>query len=262
MPSNRLRELLAANTPTVGTHLHSTWPTMVEVIGHTGMFDYVEFVAEYAPFDLFDLDNLCRAAELHGLSSMIKIDQAAQEFFAQRAVGAGFQSVLFVDTRSVEDARACIRTVRPDLPGDGGSYGATERRNWYGTRSQEEYIQAIRDVVVVLMIEKKAAVDQLEQILELDGIDMIQWGGTDYSQSIGAPDAARSAEVKEVERRVIKTCVEMGVPPRAEISSPDQAAYYMDLGVRHFSLGTELFVIREWMTTNCEQLRKRMQEYS
>ncbi len=262
MPRNKLRDLLAADAPTIGTHLHSTWPSVVEVVGHTGMFDYVEFVAEYAPFDLFALDNLCRAAELHGLSTMIKIDQAAQEFFAQRAVGAGFQSVLFVDTRSVEDAQACIRTVRPDLPGEEGTYGAVARRNWYSTRTQEEYVQAIRDVVVVLMIEKKAAVDQLEQILELAGIDMIQWGGTDYSQSIGAPDAARSAEVKEVEGRVIKTCVEMGVPPRAEIGSPDEAAYYLDLGVRHFSLGTELFVIQQWMKTNGDQLRKKLQDYA
>lgn len=261
MPTNKLRELLAADTPTVGTHLHSTWPSVVEVVGYTGMFDYVEFVAEYAPFDLFALDNLCRAAELHGLSTMIKIDQAAQEFFAQRAVGAGFQSVLFVDTRSVEDAQACIRTLRPDLPGEGGTYGAAARRNWYGTRTEDEYVQAIRDVVIVLMIEKKAAVDQLEQILELGGIDMIQWGGTDYSMSIGSPGAAGSSEVKEVERRVIKTCVEMGVPPRAEIGSPEDAAYYLDLGVRHFSLGTDLFLIREWMKTNGDKLRKKLQDY-
>jgi 4-hydroxy-2-oxoheptanedioate aldolase len=193
---------------------------------------------------------------------MIKLDQAAQEFFAQRAVGAGFQSVLFVDTRSVEDAQVCIRTVRPDLPGEGGTYGAAARRNWYGTRNREEYVQAIRDVVIVLMIEKKGAVDQLEQILSLGEVDMIQWGGSDYSMSIGSPDAAQSTEVKKVERQVIETCIKMGVPPRAEIGSPDDAAYYLDLGVRHFSLGTELFVIQEWMKTNGDLLRKQMQKYA
>ena len=44
------------DTPTLGTRIHSVWPGIVEVIGHTRMFDYVEFLGEYAPFDLHDLD--------------------------------------------------------------------------------------------------------------------------------------------------------------------------------------------------------------
>ena len=75
MRPNRLRQLLKTDRPSIGTHIHATWPSMMEVIGHTGVYDYVEFVAEYGPFDLHDLDNLCRAAELHNLSSMIKVDQ-------------------------------------------------------------------------------------------------------------------------------------------------------------------------------------------
>ena len=75
MRHNKLRELLRADRPTIGTHVHSSWPSVTEIVGHTGMFDYVEFVSEYAPFDLHGLDNICRAAELHGLSSMIKVDQ-------------------------------------------------------------------------------------------------------------------------------------------------------------------------------------------
>ena len=47
----------------------------------------------------------------------------------------------------------------------------------------------------------------------------------------------------------------------AEIGSPEDAAYYLDLGVRHFSLGTDLFLIREWMKTNGDKLRKKLQDY-
>ena len=64
MRPNKLREKLNAGEPTLGTHIHTTWPSIVEAIGHTGEYDYVEFVAEYGPFDLHDLDNLARAAEL------------------------------------------------------------------------------------------------------------------------------------------------------------------------------------------------------
>jgi 2-keto-3-deoxy-L-rhamnonate aldolase RhmA len=256
MRQNKLRELLKAGKPTIGTHIHSAWPSIVEIVGHTGLFDYVEFVGEYAPFDLHDLDNLCRAAELHDLSTMIKVDQEPRGFLAQRAIGAGFQSVLFADCRTVEDVRAAVQVARPDTPADGGTYGAAMRRHTYmGYGGTPEYVQALRDVVVVVMIEKRGAVEHLEEILSIDGIDMIQWGGADYSMSIGRPGERSSPDIKAIERHVIETSLRMGIPPRAEIGSPDQARYYLDLGVRHFCLGTDISILFNWLKENGAALR-------
>ena len=47
MRPNRLRERLRAGRPTLGTHVHSAWPAVVELVGHSGMFDYVEFAFDY-----------------------------------------------------------------------------------------------------------------------------------------------------------------------------------------------------------------------
>jgi 2-keto-3-deoxy-L-rhamnonate aldolase RhmA len=57
MRPNRLRELLRAGQPSFGTHIHTVWPAVAELAGHAGVFDYVEFVGEYAPYDLFALEN-------------------------------------------------------------------------------------------------------------------------------------------------------------------------------------------------------------
>ena len=153
---------------------------MVEVVGHTGMYDYVEFVAEYAPFDLFGLENICRAAELHGLGSMIKIDQEPSRFLAQRAIGSGFEAVLFADVRTAADACECVKAVRPETPEDGGTHGVAARRIAYMKQGDTpQYGQALRDVVVAIMIEKESAVARLEEILAVPGIDMVQWGPAD-----------------------------------------------------------------------------------
>ena len=114
MKPNLLREKLNAGLPTISTRVHNIWPSIVEVIGHTEAFDYVEFLAEYAPFDLHALDNFNRAVELFNMSSIIKVDAEPRGFLAQRSIGAGFQGVLFADVRSVEDARECVRICRPD----------------------------------------------------------------------------------------------------------------------------------------------------
>jgi 4-hydroxy-2-oxoheptanedioate aldolase len=221
------------------------------------MFDYVEFLAEYAPFDLYSLDNFCRAVELFDMSAIIKIDQEPRGFLAQRGIGAGFQGVLFADCRTVDEVHQCVRVVRPDTPEDGGIHGAGARRFAYmGHAGSAEYVQALRDTVVLIMIEKQAAVDCLEEILAVKGIDMIQWGPTDFSMSIGRPGEKSSPEVKAIERKVFETALKMGVPPRAEIGSVDQAKYYLDLGVRHFNIGTDLSILYNWWKTNGDELRK------
>ncbi len=259
MRANKLRRLLQSGENSLGTHLLSAWPSIVEVVGHTGLYDYVEFVAEYAPFDLFGLENICRAAELHGLGSMIKIDQEPRRFLAQRAIGSGFEGVLFADVRTADEARECVKAVRPETPLDGGTHGVAARRIAYMQQGDSpQYVQALRDVVVAIMIEKESAMQQLEAILAVPGIDMVQWGPADYCMSIGRPGGRQAAEVRAAERRLIETSLRMGVAPRAEIPSSEAARYYLDLGVRHFCMGTDLNILFDWLREQGATLRNTL----
>jgi 2-keto-3-deoxy-L-rhamnonate aldolase RhmA len=257
MRTNRMRELLKSGKPTLGTRLHNLWPAVVEAVGHSGMFDYVEFLAEYAPFDLDGLDNFCRTAELYNLGTLIKIDQEPQRFLAQRGIGAGFGGVLFADSHSAEDVRLCVRIARPETPEDGGIFGVATRRFAYmGYGGTPDYVQALRDVVVMIMLEKKAAFDCLDEILAVSGIDMIQWGPADFSMSIGKPGQRSDPEVKAAERKVIETCLKVGVAPRVELHDPEEARYYLDLGVRHFNLGVDMTIYFDWLKQNGNTMRK------
>jgi 2-keto-3-deoxy-L-rhamnonate aldolase RhmA len=141
MRKNRLRELIDAGQPTLGTHLLSTWPTLIELVGQTGLYDYIEFSAEYAPFDLYELDNLGRALELAALVGVMKIEQTQWTHQAMRAIGSGFQGVLFADVRTVTDAVACVRAVRAEAPGSGGLHGVGMRRDLGCARCRQPRIR-------------------------------------------------------------------------------------------------------------------------
>ena len=106
------------------------------------------------------------------------------------------------------------------------------------------------------MIEKDGAVQNLEEVLSVPGVDMIQWGGSDYSMSVGRAGQRGSAEIKAVERKVIETSLKMGVPPRAEINTADQAKYYLDMGVRHFCIGTDVNILFDWWKAHGDSVRK------
>jgi 4-hydroxy-2-oxoheptanedioate aldolase len=259
MRPNKLRALLKTDKPTLATHIHTTWPSVIEAIGHTGVYDYVEFVGEYGPYDLHDLDNMCRAAELYEMSMMIKVDQEPRGFLAQRAIGSGFHSVLFADCRNAADVAECVRIVRPETPEDGGTYGvATRRFTYMGYGGTQAYVQALRDIVVTIMIEKPGTVDTLEEVLAVPGVDMVQWGGSDYSMGMGRAGERSSPEMKRIERRVFETSLKMGVPPRAEINTADQAKEYLDMGVRHFCIGTDINILHQWWKAHGDNLRKAL----
>jgi 2-keto-3-deoxy-L-rhamnonate aldolase RhmA len=261
MRKNRLRELIKNGLPTIGTRVLSMWPGIVEIIGHTGKIDYVEFLGQYASWDLHDLDNLARATELFPMSSMMKVDQEPRGFIAQRAVGSGIQNILFTDIRTVEDAKECVRIVKPETPELQGIHGCHMRRDvgYVLDAGSPEYVKAMDDAVIAIMIEKKGAIDKLEEVLSVKGIDMVQFGPADYALSIGLPGQWSHPEVKGAQLKTIKKAVEKGIRPRVELTgkeSQKQIQEYIDLGVRDFSLPSDVVILYEWLKENAGNLRK------
>jgi len=246
---NVLRQLLKDGKPTIGTHIHSTWPGMVEVIGHSGAMDYVEFQGEYAPYDLYALENFGRAIDLFDhMSAMMKIEQEPRSYLAVRAVGSGIQNLLFADVRSPEEARKAVAAARAETPKTGGIAGAGMRRDvgYVIGPGSADYVESLEEGVVALMIEKASTVDQLEEVLSVGGIDMVQFGPADYSMSLGIPGQWDDPRIKAAEKRTIETALKMGIAPRVEISSYEEAAPYIDMGVKDFCIGWEVAVIYEW----------------
>jgi 4-hydroxy-2-oxoheptanedioate aldolase len=259
MRPNRLRELLKAGQPSIGTHLHISWPSVTELVGLSKHFDYVEFVGEYAPYDLYSLENIGRAISVYPhMTGMMKIEQQPRLYLTVRAIGSGIQNILFADVRTVADAQECVRCVRAETPEAGGLHGVGSRRDvsFVLEGGTPAFVQALDDAVVALMIEKKQCVEDLDSVLSVKGIDMVQFGPADYSMSLGIPGQWSHPRVREAEKFVIETALKKGIQPRAEIESPDQAKRYLDLGVTHFCIGTDMGILYDWFSHNGKAMRE------
>ena len=257
VPENRIRTLLNANRPTVATRLFNVNPSSVEAAACSGSFDYVEFLAEYAPHSLMELENFVRAAELHHIGTLIKIDLQNRHYVAQKAAAAGFQGILYADHKTPEEVEESIYYLSPDCP-DGGRFGFPNGR-WIGYNGhlpQQEHVQMTRNLVKAFMIEKAEAVDNITAICSTPGVDMVQFGPSDYSMSRGWNAADHAQELKEIEEYVIRTALECGVAPRCECDTMDKVEYYRGLGVRHFCIGDELRVLNAYWKGTCGQVRK------
>ncbi len=259
---NTLREQLDAGAPTLGTHFLSPDPAIAEIIGDTGLFDYGEFCAEYAAFDMQALYHMARAGQCANLPLMMKPDQASQTFWAQAALGAGFKAILFTDIRTPQDVLTCHQAIAADMPGVGGHMGVKLRRPALSGYQPEGYLDDLNGVVFTIMIEKAVALDDIDAILETareKGVAMTQWGPADFGFSRGEPGLMHTPEIRPFEERLIAKSLEYGIPPRIEIGEVEQAKRYLDLGVRHFCIGWDRFILQAALRRLGEGMRELLE---
>ena len=106
------------------------------------------------------------------------------------------------------------------------------------------------------MIEKGGTVDELDEVLAIPGLDMIQWGPSDYGMNTGK---AGTPGVNEARDYVYKTALATDVIPRAEINTADDAKRWLDIGVRHFCMAAEVGILQQWWRANGDNMRKALE---
>ena len=137
------------------------------------------------------------------MSTMIKIDPVPVYFLAQRAIGAGFQNVMFADFRTTEEVQGALKAVRPEPEGMNGCW--MHRIEGYSIENgSKRFVEYAKDVVIAVMIEKKPLYDKLEDVLNMTDVDMIQFGPCDYAMSIGLAGEFSNPKVCEAEEHTIK----------------------------------------------------------
>lgn len=255
LPRNKLRDLLREGKPTIGTAIFTPWPGVMEMIGGTGVIDYVEFMSTYSPFDLHDLDSLAIAAERHDMGAMIKIDAEGRGFIAQRSITAGFGSMLFADLRTVAEVEDAVQSVRAEPKGRMGC--ALGRIAGYKptllTGADESFLKYCDDLVVAIMMEKQSLIDKIEDVVNLDGVDMVNYGICDFCMTAGIPGQFTHEKVREADRKIIKTALKDDKHPRIELvgaTVDKRMKQYQKMGVTDFCIETDLGILERWIRAN------------
>ena len=184
---NRLRECLQKGLPSVGARVESPWPYIAEIAASTGYFDFVEYEGEYAPHTEPDIENVCRADEMYGVATVVKVDRQNRFFQAQKAIACGAHGILLADLYTADEVRETIEALTTSYPG-GGIFGRPNRRlcmNGTGRMRMGDYRKMTDEIVKMVMIEKVDAFKNLEEIVSVPGVDMVVFGPFDYATNAG-----------------------------------------------------------------------------
>jgi 2-keto-3-deoxy-L-rhamnonate aldolase RhmA len=254
---NIFREKLKKGLPTIGTRIESPWPHIAEIAASSGTFDYVEFEGEYAPYTEPDLENICRATELYGCSTVNKIDRQNRAFMAQKSIACGCNGLLFADLYTAEEVRETLDYINPSSP-NGGIFGRPNRRhgmNGQGRMTVEKYLTMVNDVVKLIMIEKEETMKNLEEICAVPGVDMLVFGPHDYALNTGLEPSRDMAKLEEVHTDMILRGLKCGIPTCVQLNSLSNIQHYLDMGVKHFNLGDEVSALIDFCAGPCKEAR-------
>jgi 2-keto-3-deoxy-L-rhamnonate aldolase RhmA len=258
LQKNRLKERIVNRDLALGTHIDAFSPTLVEVAGLAGL-DYVYIETEHAPLNWETLEHMVRAAEVGNITPLVRLDEAPLNHLVRKALEAGVQGVIIPHVSTVDEAEAVVQAVK--FPPRGVRGMGTMRSRRYGTIPVAEYIDwSDRESLVILVIEEKAAVDHIEDILSVDGIDAVVFGPTDYSISIGVPGQTTHAKVLKARKKVVETALRLNVAPMITCNSREQIRECLAMGVRLLSLGGDTRLLLHTWRQMAEQARQILTE--
>jgi 4-hydroxy-2-oxoheptanedioate aldolase len=200
-PSN-VRAAINNNTFSHSLTLTFPEPTIAEWAGYAG-FDGLHLDMEHGVFDWESAEMMCRVADMHGMTCTARIPNTETDTIL-RAFDRGLMGILCPHVDNAEQAQRIANASRFGPDGE-RSFGTSRGRD-YGMHDMTaaEYMAAFnREVTVAIQIETKNAVDTIEDILDVEGIDMIAFGPQDLAQSLGHPGHPEHAEVVEAMDSVV-----------------------------------------------------------
>lgn len=192
-----LKQRLAAGDRIVGTFVKTPSPIVVEVLALTAL-DCLCLDAEHAPFDRSAIDGCVMAARASGKDVLVRVASTAPDHVLN-ALDCGATGVVAPHVRSAEEARALVRMAQYGAGGRG--YAGSSRAAGYTTRSMADHLAAsAQRTVVIAQIEDPEAVDAIDEIAAVDGIDALFVGRADLTVAYGTTDQDDPRVVAAVER--------------------------------------------------------------
>lgn len=191
-----LKQRLADGDLIVGTFVKTPSPIVVEVLALTAL-DCLCLDAEHAPFDRSAIDACAMAARAGGKDLLVRVPVASPEHVLN-ALDCGATGIVAPHVRSAEQARELVRMAHYGAGGRG--YAGSSRAAGYTTRPMDEHLARSRGTVVIAQIEDPEAIDDIDAIAAVEGIDALFVGRVDLTVAYGATSQDDPRVVAAVER--------------------------------------------------------------
>jgi 2-keto-3-deoxy-L-rhamnonate aldolase RhmA len=198
--AERLLATVRSGDTAFGTALHLSDPDVLEIVAVAG-YDWVSVISEHASLGLAEIGNLQRAADARGITTLIHVGSVDDDRILP-LLNLGVGGIVAPQVESAADVERLVRACRFPPVGDRGAHGSVRSAD-YGAGDYEEYVATVdQKVVVGVVVETTEALESVDAVLAVDGLDVAFLGLTDLAQALGVPDQFKHPTVAAAVARV------------------------------------------------------------
>lgn len=236
-----LRERVLAGGPVAGTFVQTPHPVVPELLGHLGV-DFVCVDQEHSAMGPETVQALVAAAALAGLPALVRVADATIHHLAA-ALDAGAAGVVVPRVSSAGTAAGAVRASRYPPQGERGI--GPGRAAGYGRTIADALARANETTLVAVQIETRTALERVEEIAAVDGVDLLFIGPGDLSVSLGLAGGMADPALDEAVERVLTAASAAG--RAAGIFAPDveRARRWRERGFALVVVGSDLGFMAE-----------------
>ena len=232
------------NEGVLGVFSKSCDPGIIEVLGHAGV-DYVIIDLEHGPNSVQCVQNLIRAAQVVGIMPIVRVKESCASVMGEVLdIGAGGIQVPQITTK-VEAKEVIMRTKFSPM-GERGVCRFVRAAN-YSAKDRFEYFKDANEAVTILQIEGQKGIDNIDEILTVDGIDVLFIGPYDLSQSLGVTGDIDNPIVEEMMIKIINKCKARNITVGTFVDTLNNAVKWKKLGVKYISYSVDMGIFYEAM---------------
>lgn len=239
MRENQLKGKLKRGEVVLGPFMNCAYPAFIEICGYAG-FDFAIIDMEHGPIHTLVAEDLCRAADCVGLSAIVRVrkNDAPQ---IQRALDIGSAGVQVPQIETREDAEAVVQSAKYSPLGKRGLSFNT-RAGLYTAAGTQITDKLNEESLVVVHVEGKRGVENIEEIVSVPHIDVIFLGPYDLSQSLGIPGQVRDSRVIDLMQKCVTTIRNAQKAVGTFADNPETAKLWIDAGVQYVALGVDVAI--------------------
>lgn len=249
--SRVLRKLREGSFVKVAGLSRVTDPWLVEVIGRIG-YDVVWFDMEHRAFGFDKIDPISLACRISGIDLMVRIRKTGYDS-PMRALEFGANGLMIPHCRSAAEARQWVEWVRFPPVGKRGLDGVGADSE-FGFADMHEYLKhANEQVFLALQVEDKEAVEAIDEIVAVEGFDLIFVGPGDLSLSYGVPLQFDHPLLQKATERVAEATRKAGKSWGTTTGTPEAAQRALDMGAQMVTVGGDHFALVNGLKTSFKQ---------
>jgi 4-hydroxy-2-oxoheptanedioate aldolase len=238
MRVNNLKRALREGRIVLGPFMKMSSPALVEIMGHAG-FDFVIIDTEHAPLNFETVENLIRAADLVDITPIVRVTENNPALIL-RALDAGALGVEVPHISSKEDATRAVRAAKFTPEGERGVCRFVRAAEYSSMDRYEYFKKANEETMVIIHIEGLKGINNLEDILTVEGLDVIFIGPYDLSQSLGVPGQVDHPLVIEKMKEVIAKARQRAVAVGTFVDDEKVAEKWINAGVQYISYSVDV----------------------